>query len=442
MQGLRDVWAPKVTSAQLWSQISCSHSITTQVLFSSVASFLGSAGQANYSAANGALDGLAAHWAAQGRPGVSSIQWGGWAGGGMAGGDAGTAARLARMGMPLITPSQGLAALSSALTTACHLLTAVPFAWSAFLGQAANQSNSAYADFMPVSKDQAPTLLTQANLDVVSGSRSSSSDTLTLSRDALLQQITTAVETVIGHVIGHDEPLMAAGLDSLGTVELRNTLESKLGLQLPATLVFDYPTVNALADLLYPKLAVATAAAAVEQQLEVIHSHETASLPATTLRLVPHQGAGNGPALVAMTAMVIRSSQDAISSIPGTDAVRLIPLGRWDVDLSISNAATSSNIPSRFGAFLSNVDRFDAGMFGLGDAEAALMDPQQRLLLETIAEAQLSSGRSSTGPCGVFVGVSSTDYQRLTAEQSQVYTGYNATSTTLRCVHSAPYSVP
>jgi len=441
-QSVRSVMTAKVTSLEAIHQKVSLQPCHSSVLLSSVASFLGSAGQANYSAANGALDGLAAHWAAQGRPGVSSIQWGGWAGGGMAGGDAGTAARLARMGMPLITPSQGLAALSSALTTACHLLTAVPFAWSAFLGQAANQSNSAYADFMPVSKDQAPTLLTQANLDVVSGSRSSSSDTLTLSRDALLQQITTAVETVIGHVIGHDEPLMAAGLDSLGTVELRNTLESKLGLQLPATLVFDYPTVNALADLLYPKLAVATAAAAVEQQLEVIHSHETASLPATTLRLVPHQGAGNGPALVAMTAMVIRSSQDAISSIPGTDAVRLIPLGRWDVDLSISNAATSSNNPSRFGAFLSNVDRFDAGMFGLGDAEAALMDPQQRLLLETIAEAQLASGRSSTGPCGVFVGVSSTDYQRLTAEQSQVYTGYNATSTTLRCVHSAPYSVP
>lgn len=347
----------------------------------------------------------------------------------MAAADASTAARLARMGMPLIIPSQGLAALSSALATACHLLTAVPFAWSAFLSQAINQSNPAYADFMPVSNKQDPTLLADANLSVVSGS---TPETLTLSRDALLQQITTAVETVIGHAVGHDEPLMAAGLDSLGTVELRNTLESKLGLQLPATLVFDYPTVNALADLLYPKLAVATAAAAVEQQLEVIHSHETASLPATTLKLVPHQEARNSPALVAMTAMVIRSAQDAISSIPGTDAVRLIPLERWDADLSISNAATSS-VPSRFGAFLLNVDRFDADMFGLGGAEAALMDPQQRLLLETIAEAQLSSGRSSTGPCGVFVGVSSMDYQRLTAEQSQAYTGYNATSTTLRC---------
>ena len=431
-QSVRSVMTAKVTSLKAVSHKLSLQPCESATLFSSVAAFLGSAGQANYSAANGALDGLAAQWSAQGKAGVSSIQWGGWAGGGMASADAGTAARLARMGMPLITPSEGLAALACALTTACHLLTAVPFAWSAFMSQTANCNSPAYADFMPVDPQQdslAPVPQTALN---VASSSGNSSEVLTLSRDALLQQIATAVETVIGHAIRHDEPLMAAGLDSLGTVELRNTLEAALGLQLPATLVFDYPTVNSLADLLYPKLAVATAAAAVEQQLEVIHSHEIAPLPVTTLQLVPHQGAGSSPALVAMTAMVIRSPQNVVSSISGADAVGLIPHERWDLDVHISSAASNS-IPSRFGAFLCGVDMFDAGMFGVGDAEAALMDPQQRLLLETIAEAQLSAGRGGTaGPCGVFVGVSSTDYQRLTAQQSHGYTGYSATSTTLR----------
>ena len=428
-QSVRSVMTAKVTSLKAVSHKLSLQPCESATLFSSVAAFLGSAGQANYSAANGALDGLAAQWSAQGKAGVSSIQWGGWAGGGMASANAGTAAKLARLGMPLIKPSQGLAALACALTTACHLLTAVPFAWSAFMSQAANCNNPAYADFMPVDPQQdslAPVPQTALNV------ARNSSEVLTLSRGALLQQIATAVETVIGHAIGHDEPLMAAGLDSLGTVELRNALEAALGLQLPATLVFDYPTVNSLADLLYPKLAVATAAAAVEQQLEVIHSHKTAPLPVTTLQLVPHQGAGSSPALAAMTAMVIRSPQDVVSSISGVDAVGLIPLERWDLDLCISGAASNS-ISSRFGAFLCGVDMFDAGMFGVGDAEAALMDPQQRLLLETIAEAQLSAGRGGTaGPCGVFVGVSSTDYQRLTAQQSHGYTGYSATSTTLR----------
>ena len=431
-QSVRSVMTAKVSSLQAIASSTALQPCKSSVLFSSVASFLGSAGQANYSAANGALDGLAAQWGAQGRAGVSSIQWGGWAGGGMASADASTAARLARMGMPLITPSQGLAALAYALDSASYLLTAVPFMWAAFLRQPLHHTNPAFTDFLPV-HDTQDTLLTTAESSFNLVSDNNSPETVTLSRDALLQQIAAAVDTVIGHAIGHDEPLMAAGLDSLGTVELRNTLESKLGLQLPATLVFDYPTVSALADLLYPKLAVATAVAAVEQQLEVSHSHETGSMPVptTSLKLVPQQGAGQGPALVAMTAMVVRASQDAVSSILGTDAVELIPLERWDVDLGLSTAAGS--VPARCGAFLCDVDMFDASMFGMGDAEAALMDPQQRLLLETIAEAQLASGRGGSGPCGVFVGVSSTDYQRLTAQQSQGFTGYNATSTTLRC---------
>ena len=81
-----------------------------QVMFSSVASLLGSPGQANYSAANAALDAAAAGMAAAGLPALS-IQWGAWAGGGMAAADAGTAARVERMGMLLIRPERGLASL-------------------------------------------------------------------------------------------------------------------------------------------------------------------------------------------------------------------------------------------------------------------------------------------------------------------------------------------
>ena len=352
----------------------------------------------------------------------------------MASADSSTAGRLARMGMPLITPSQGLAALAAALTSACYLLTAVPFAWGAFLSQPSNRANPAFTDF--ASTEQNASSLTPLSSSPTSLLPGGNAVGQTLSRDTLVAQIAAMVETVVGQAVGHDEPLMAAGLDSLGTVELRNTLESRLGLQLPATLVFDYPSINALADLLYPKLAVATAVAAVGQQMDIIHQHEAqhTSMPATTLTLVPQQGVGNGSRLVAMTAMVTRSPHDAVVSLGGVDAVGRIPVERWDLDLQLGGG--SGGMPSRFGAFLSKVGAFDANMFGVGSAEASLMDPQQRVLLETVAEAQqpASVGRGAVGSCGVFVGVSSSDYQRLTAQQAQSFTGYNATSTFLRYI--------
>ena len=154
----------------------------------------------------------------------------------MASADANTAGRLARMGMPLITPSQGLNALATALTSACYLLTAVPFVWSAFLSHPSNKANPAYTDFAATEHSTSNAMQpasSPANL-LLPGPNA---EQCTLSRDTLLGQIAVMVETVVGQAVGHDEPLMAAGLDSLGTVELRNTLESRLGLQLPATLV-------------------------------------------------------------------------------------------------------------------------------------------------------------------------------------------------------------
>lgn len=52
---------------------------------------------------------------------------------------------------------------------------------------------------------------------------------------------------------------MAAGLDSLGAVELRNTLESAISMSLPPTLVFDYPTAAAIASYLATHLTEAAA---------------------------------------------------------------------------------------------------------------------------------------------------------------------------------------
>ena len=54
--------------------------------------------------------------------------------------------------------------------------------------------------------------------------------------------------------LGIDQPLMAAGLDSLGAVELRNSLQSSFAIEMPSTLVFDYPTVMSMAGYIASRL--------------------------------------------------------------------------------------------------------------------------------------------------------------------------------------------
>jgi acyl carrier protein len=73
---------------------------------------------------------------------------------------------------------------------------------------------------------------------------------------ALPQEMRTRIDAIVRAVIRRvidqdnelsgDEPLMEIGIDSMGAVELVNMLQSRLGLELPSTLLFDYPTLNAL----------------------------------------------------------------------------------------------------------------------------------------------------------------------------------------------------
>ncbi|WP_307628868.1 KR domain-containing protein [Streptomyces turgidiscabies] len=83
------------------------------VLFSSSAGTLGSAGQANYAAADAHLDALAIHRHAQGLP-ATSIAWGRWAGNGLAAEETATK-RLERDGIGAMAPEDALAALEKVL---------------------------------------------------------------------------------------------------------------------------------------------------------------------------------------------------------------------------------------------------------------------------------------------------------------------------------------
>ena len=73
------VWSPKLGPVKTWAAALSHQPMNINVMFSSVASLLGSAGQANYATANAALDAAAVAFQEQGIP-ATSVQWGAWAG--------------------------------------------------------------------------------------------------------------------------------------------------------------------------------------------------------------------------------------------------------------------------------------------------------------------------------------------------------------------------
>jgi acyl transferase domain-containing protein/surfactin synthase thioesterase subunit len=100
------------------------------------------------------------------------------------------------------------------------------------------------------------------------------------------------------------------------------------------------------------------------------------------------------------------------------DAISEVPSDRWDVDAFYDpKPGTPGKMNTRWGGFLPQVDRFDPHFFGIAPREAIYIDPQQRLLLEVAWESLEHAGqvpdqlaRSQTG---VFIGISSNDYQQV-----------------------------
>ncbi len=122
--------------------------------------------------------------------------------------------------------------------------------------------------------------------------------------------------------------------------------------------------------------------------------------------------------------------------VEGRDAVKDIPLDRWDRDAHYAfEPGVPGKINTRHAAFLDDVRRFDAAFFDITPREAIRMDPQQRIFLETAWHALEDAGLTKAGiggtDTGVFVGVhsQSVDYQTMQFEDLASVDAYSATGT-------------
>ncbi|TSB28925.1 SDR family NAD(P)-dependent oxidoreductase [Streptomyces benahoarensis] len=268
---LARVMAPKVQAAWNLHELTRGHDLSLFALFSSVAGILGTAGQANYAAANAFLDGLATHRRAQGLA-ATSLAWGYWD---QATGMTrhldrdGMLARLRRIGVLPLETEQGLTLFDTA--TARGTATVEPVLVTTPLDTAALRSGAAAVPLllrglvrMPRRRRAAASGPETAASGLVQSLLAADTET---EQDRMLRGLVQAeVAAVLGSVspegVRPEHRFIDLGFDSLTTVELRNRLSRATGQRLPATLVFDYPTPAELARYLRERLLPETAATA------------------------------------------------------------------------------------------------------------------------------------------------------------------------------------
>ncbi|MEU4804933.1 type I polyketide synthase [Actinosynnema sp. NPDC023587] len=246
VEQLDRVLRPKLDAALHLHELTDGQDLAAFVMFSSVAALVGSPGQGNYAAANAFLDALAAHRRAAGLP-ATSLAWGLWAeAGGMAGGlDDTDLARLERMGVSPLTTDVGLELFDQARRHDAALVVPVRLDLAALRAQARSGVLPALLrGLVPARRAQAAGSLAQRLAGVPAEQW----------EGVALDLVRSQVAAVLGHASpGEVEPDRAfrdLGFDSLAAVDLRNRLAKAAGVRLPSTLVFDYPTSAAVAELL------------------------------------------------------------------------------------------------------------------------------------------------------------------------------------------------
>jgi amino acid adenylation domain-containing protein len=218
-------------------------------------------------------------------------------------------------------------------------------------------------------------------------------------------------------------PLDSFGLSSREAVSLSGDLEEWLGATLSPTLIYEHPTIAALAAHLSEpgtNAAGINAEAQIPRDAEAPADSSALSTQHSALAIV---GIGCRFPGAAGPAAFWRLLHD------GVDAISEVPPERWSLDEFYSQQVQPGKMTTRWGGFLERVDEFDARFFGISPREAAPLDPQQRLLLEVaweaLEDAAIAPDSLAGSNSGVFVGISGHDYMLLQGQHGAEVNAYS-----------------
>ena len=243
---------------------------------------------------------------------------------------------------------------------------------------------------------------------------------------AIQNQVGGAIAAVLGRELDPDEPLMDAGLDSLGMAEISSSVVAAVGVQLPSTVAFDYPSVAAISQFIHGELFPSKSGARL-QAASVFGAATTLSVQSAHT-----SGGDRRTAVIGMGMRMPRTVSDCQALwqmvATGGDAIMKVPMDRWDVDLHTASGLVhrrrdpETESYSRHGSFVEGIDLFDNGFFAVSAADAAEMDPQQRVLVQVCAEALYLGGlerpEMRNSNTAVIIGICNNDFDTVLRAQA------------------------
>ena len=403
-----EVLWPKILAAWHLHRATENRDLDFFMLFSSRVGVMGNPGQANHAAANAFLDQLAAHRRAMGLPG-QAIAWGAWS-------EIGEAAeqkdRIERqrsaLGGRWFTPQQGLKAMERLMREDVATSVVMSMDWTVF--EEAVEERPPFLEELLSTDAESEDERSASSTDVLTRL----GETPTSERVSLLVSFLQGeVQAVLRLPSTPDSSVgfFDLGMDSLMSVELRNRLNRAFAGSYTTsnTVVFDYPDIDSLARHLVEELGdVEVEESAPQTPLEPI----APAAPRTPV---------DGIAIVGMACR--------FPGAPDLGAFRqLLAEGRSTVtegrpyaigdDGALAGPGNGKST-YRHGAFIEEIDRFDARFFGIQPIEARPMDPRQRILLETtwqaLEDAGIDPGTLRGGRVGVYAGLGGSEYRDLVA---------------------------
>nr|APD71576.1 type I polyketide synthase 2 [Streptomyces sp.] len=238
----------------------------------------------------------------------------------------------------------------------------------------------------------------------------------------LVDLVSGEVTEVLGETVGiePDRALREYGLSSADAVRLRDRIAAAVGLRLPTTLVFDHPSLRAIAGYLESELTGSPEPQATTDASTGAADDDPVVLVGIGCRYPG--GVGSADELWRLVA-------------DGVDATSEFPDDRgWNLDrLFDPDTDRSGTSRTRRGGFLRDMADFDPEFFGISPREALAMEPQHRLLLETsweaLEHARIDPMSLREARVGVYAGLLNQDYITDTDRVPPELEGYIGTAT-------------